>query len=440
MTNGFSTLGIRQEANNYLREMGIAEPTPIQTKAIPALMAGKDLIAQSQTGTGKTLAFLLPIMENIVPDKPYVQALIITPTRELALQITKVAKSLGDKLGVTVVTIYGGHNLEKQINQLKGTPHVVVGTPGRLLDHFRRKTLSLARVTKLVLDEADQMLDMGFLDDVEEIVRHTAAKRQTMLFSATIPPAVRRLAAQYMVSPADIRVQTRNITLDEIDQVIVETTREKKLDKLCGMINEYRPYLAMVFCHTKQHAISLNIALSQRGYAVDELHGDLSQTKREQVMKRFREAKLQILVVTDIAARGLDIEGVTHIFNYDIPRNAESYIHRIGRTGRAGQRGMAVTFVAPGEHNFLRIIEQGIGASIKNHSTKAVKNTGDKRDIDDTVSPKKPQAGSGVPPKRTAKDASSHSGINLRSRRKPKNDKAALDYGAKDKRSKRRRP
>ena len=234
-----------------------------------------------------------PVMERIDPGKAYVQALIVTPTRELTMQITKEARQLGDKLAVNVLALYGGHTLEKQINQLKTSPHLVVGTPGRLLDLVRRHKLSLAGVSKLVLDEADQMLQMGFLDDVEEIIRLTSSKRQTLLFSATMPPKIRSLAARYMAKPVDIRVQTPNVTLDEIKQLIVDTTQDEKLDRLCSLIDEYRPYLALVFCHTKQRAISLNIALAQRGYEVDELHGDLSQTKREQVMKRFREAKLQ---------------------------------------------------------------------------------------------------------------------------------------------------
>ncbi len=444
MSHDFLTLGIRREVNSFLQQMGITEPTPIQTKAIPVAMAGKDLVAQAQTGTGKTLAFLLPIMESIEPNKPYVQALIVTPTRELALQITKEAKKLGDKFAVNVQALFGGHTLEKQINQLKSPPHIVVGTPGRLLDLIRRKKLSLAGVSKLVLDEADQMLHMGFLDDVEEIINQTANKHQTMLFSATMPPKIRSLAARYMGKAVDIRVQTPNVTLDEIKQIIVETTQEEKLDRLCSMIDEYRPYLAMVFCHTKQRAISLNIALAQRGYEVDELHGDLSQAKREQVMKRFREAKLQLLVVTDIAARGLDIEGVTHIFNYDIPHDTESYIHRIGRTGRAGQTGTAVTFVVPGEHSYLRIIEQGIRASIKRQKSRQTKGAADNETIDGQATARKPLQS---PPARkkqiAAKNTPAHGGSNLRSRRKPKTDESSSPpshRGAKSRPARRGRP
>ncbi|VBB09737.1 dead/deah box helicase [Lucifera butyrica] len=391
MINDFLTLGIRQELNNYLRESGITKPTPIQERAIPVLMAGKDLVAEAQTGTGKTFAFLLPVVEAIDVKKHYVQALILTPTRELALQIAKEAKKLADILGITVLAVYGGHALQPQINRLKEKPQLVIGTPGRLLDHLRRKTLIIAGVSRLVLDEADQMLHMGFLDEVETIIRQTPDNRQTMLFSATIPPQIRRLAARYMKKPADIRLQTQNVTLDEIRQIVVETTQEEKLDKLSALIDEFRPYLAMVFCHTKERVGAVALALAQRGYEVDEVHGNLSQNKRERVMQRFRDAKIQILVVTDIAARGLDIEGVTHIFNYDIPHDVESYIHRIGRTGRAGETGTAVTFVIPQEMKYLRKIEQGIRSSIKKQKLK--KGT-DLSSLDDVTEVPEPAASS----------------------------------------------
>ena len=426
MPTDFTTLGIRSELCNCLKEQGITEPTPVQIQAVPLLMAGKDLIAQSQTGTGKTLAFLLPIMEKIKINAPHVQALIITPTRELALQITKEAKKLADGLGINVISIYGGQDVDRQIHRLKGHSHVVIGTPGRLLDHVRRKTVLLSGVSKLVLDEADQMLHMGFLDEVEELIRLTAGKRQTMLFSATMPPKVRALAARYMDKPADIRVQSPNITLDEIKQIVIEITEEAKLDKLCGMIDEDQPYLAIVFCHTKQRASALNLALNHRGYAADELHGDLSQAKREQVMRRFSTAKLQILVATDIAARGLDIEGVTHIFSYDVPHDVESYIHRIGRTGRAGETGKAITFVSPGEQTYLRLIEQGIKASLEKYKASGQKVvTKAKPDRLRTLTSfrRKPDKAMTVAP--TAEKAKemkvdAHGGTNLRSRRKPK--------------------
>ncbi len=367
MATDFSALGIRREIQTILRDSGITRPTPIQVQAIPMILDGKDIVGQSQTGTGKTLAFVLPILEKIDSSKPTVQALIITPTRELALQITNEVTKLASKLGINVLSVYGGQDVERQIKKLKGGVHIVIGTPGRLMDHLRRKTIYLSSVSNLVLDEADQMLHLGFLEDVEELVRQTSPKRQTLLFSATMPSKVRGLASRYMNKPVDIRVQSENITLDEIKQVMVATPESEKLNKLCMLVDEYHPYLAMIFCHTKKRATDVMTALAQRGYEADELHGDLSQNKREQVLKRFRDAKIQILVATDIAARGLDVEGVTHVFNYDIPRDVDSYIHRIGRTGRAGEKGMAITLYDPHEEPNVRMIEQGIRTSIEKH-------------------------------------------------------------------------
>ena len=420
MSNDFTALGIRQALTKILKESGITVPTPIQIQAIPLLLSGKDLVAQSQTGTGKTLAFLLPILEQIDINKPHVQALIITPTRELAQQIDKETKKLASKIGANAISVFGGHTLEKQHNQLKGHPHIVVGTPGRILDHTRRKVLNLSGVRCLVLDEADQMLHMGFLDEVEEIIVQTPEQRQTALFSATIPSKIRALADRYMKKPQDIRVISSSVTLDEIKQIVVELRQEEKTDRLCKMIDEYRPYLAMIFCHTRQRVIALNAELTQRGYAVDEIHGDLSQSKREFVLRRFRETKLQLLVATDIAARGLDIEGVTHIFNYDIPHDTESYIHRIGRTGRAGETGIAVTFSAPGEEKYLRLIEEGIRSSLRWKTRRKIPGEiPDMTRTDLTTVNIKPAAKKAVSrPPSTEKKPLSHGGTNLRSRRK----------------------
>ena len=360
----FLSLGIKQDIDNLMKQNGINEPTPVQELAIPVILTGRDVLVQAQTGTGKTLAFLLPMLQNIKISSPAVQGLIITPTRELALQITKVAEKIGKVNGVRVLTIYGGQDIDRQLKKLNAAPHIVIGTPGRILDHLRRKTLTINHVNKLVLDEADQLLHMGFLDEVEELIVNTAPERQTMFFSATIPAKIKALSVNYMKKPKDLKVMSNSVTLDEINQIIVETKEEFKLDKLCGLINQYQPYLAMIFCHTKQRVSNLVAELAQRGYLVDELHGDLSQAKRNQVMRKFSTAKLQILVATDISARGLDVEGVTHVFNYDIPHDVESYIHRIGRTGRAGQTGVAVTFVNPRQHDYLALIERGIKAKI----------------------------------------------------------------------------
>lgn len=357
----FSSLGIGLPLHDTLKANGITEATPVQEKAIPLLLAGKDVIAQAQTGTGKTLAFLLPILEKADPHVEHVQALILTPTRELALQITTEAKKLSAQLDdIHVLAVYGGQDVERQMKKLRGKKQIVIATPGRLLDHLRRGTIELSTVSMLVLDEADQMLHMGFLPEVEEIIGCTSGERQTMLFSATMPAQVRSLAKRYMRNPEDVRVQGKQITLKDIRQIAVETTDRAKQSALRELIEQQRPFMAVIFCRTKRRASTLNAALQGYGYLSDELHGDLSQAKREDVMKRFREARIQLLVATDVAARGLDVEGVTHVFNYDIPHDVESYIHRIGRTGRAGEQGVAITLVAPKDRMHLEMIESGI--------------------------------------------------------------------------------
>lgn len=360
MSNTFETLAIQPELVALLQQHGITSPTPVQQQAIPQALDGKDIIVQAQTGTGKTLAFALPILQRIQPQSPHVQALIVTPTRELAIQITQEFQKLAPAIGCSVLAAYGGQDVEAQIRKLQGAAQIVVGTPGRLLDHLRRETITLWKLQTLVLDEADQMLHMGFLTEVQEIIEQTSKHRQTMLFSATIPDSVRQLAARYMSNPEDTRIRGTHVTLDTIEQVVVETTDRAKLQTLVTLIEQDNPYLAVAFCRTKIRAKKLTESLQEQGLPVDELHGDLTQAKREQVMKRFRSAKLQILVATDIAARGLDVEGVTHVYNYDIPHDAEAYIHRIGRTGRAGQTGKAVTLATPRDRMTLQGIERGI--------------------------------------------------------------------------------
>jgi ATP-dependent RNA helicase DeaD len=364
MAQEFSALGVRAALVDALRRQGIKEAMPVQEQAIPPLLNGRDVVAQAQTGTGKTLAFLLPILEKVDPSRPAVQALVLSPTRELALQITAVAKRLGEAVGVGVLAVYGGQDVDRQITKLKGGAQVVIATPGRLLDHVGRGTVTLDEVTTLVLDEADQMLHMGFLGDVEGICRRVAKRRQTILCSATMPTEIRSLAKRYLHHPVEIVIQAKQVTLESIQQIVVQTTDQGKEEALLAKMAEYNPYLALIFCRSKERVGELAGALQGRGFAVGELHGELSQAKREQVMRRFREAKLQYLVATDLAARGLDVEGVTHVFNYDLPRTTEDYIHRIGRTGRAGERGVAVTFVTPREQAALARIEAGIRAKL----------------------------------------------------------------------------
>ncbi|MCM3340819.1 DEAD/DEAH box helicase [Paenibacillus sp. MER TA 81-3] len=349
-----------------MKKNGIAVPTPVQQQTIPVALAGKDVVAQAQTGTGKTLAFLLPMLQRIDVSKPYVQGLIVAPTRELALQITKEVRKLVDNQnGVKVLAVYGGQDVERQMQKLQSGRHLVIATPGRLLDHLRRGTIQLSHVDTLVLDEADQMLHMGFLAEVEEVIRNTPSRRQTLLFSATMPGTVRQLAERFMRKPVDIRIRSERVTLTGIRQILIETSDRAKQATLCQVIDEHRPYQAIIFCRTKRRASTLNEALLAQGYDSDELHGDLSQAKREQVMQRFRDVKMQLLVATDVAARGLDVEGITHVFNYDIPQDAESYIHRIGRTGRAGNNGYAITFAAPRDRVYLELIERGIGQKLE---------------------------------------------------------------------------
>lgn len=365
MSNGFASLGIRESLVHVLQSGGVVEPTPIQKEAIPVLLKGTDVIAQAQTGTGKTLAFVLPILETIDVESPDVQALILTPTRELAIQISNELKNLVPVTGAKVLAAYGGQDVEKQLRKLQGNIHIVVGTPGRLLDHLRRGSINFYKLKILVLDEADQMLHMGFLHEVKDIISQTSPYRQTLLFSATMPEQVVNLSKAYMKEAKEIKIQSKQVTLAEIKQVLVPTTDRDKQDALIAAIKEYKPYLAMIFCRTKAKAIALNEVLQEIGLMSDELHGDLSQAKREQVMKRFRDGRIELLVATDIAARGLDVEGVTHIFNYDVPQDAESYIHRIGRTGRAGESGVAVTFATQRDMPTIELIEKGIRMSLR---------------------------------------------------------------------------
>ncbi len=365
MANDFKSIGINSELENLIKKNGIITPTPVQEQTIPLLLKGKDVIAQAYTGTGKTLAFMLPIMQNIDSSKPYIQSLIITPTRELAIQITNEAKKLAVLKDVSILAAYGGQDVERQLRKLSNGVHMVIGTPGRILDHLRRGSLDLGHLSTLVLDEADEMFNMGFLDDVEDIMYKTPKRRQTMLFSATMPGQLRDLASKYMNDPAQIEIQGENVTLDEIKQVVIETTDRGKLDALCNIIDQQQPFMAIIFCRTKNRVKSLNWDLRTRGYNSEEIHGDLSQSKREHILNSFRKMEIQLLVATDLAARGLDIEGITHIFNYDIPRESESYIHRIGRTGRAGESGMAFTFVTDKDMDTLRNIERKISMEIK---------------------------------------------------------------------------
>ncbi len=366
----FDQLGVSEALVTALKKQGITEPTPVQEQAIPAMRAGRDCIAQAQTGTGKTLAFLLPLLAKIKPQGAAAQALVIAPTRELAIQIERVAEQLGAELGIGTIVIYGGADIERQKEKLRRHPQLIIGTPGRLLDHVRRGTLALGSVNKIVLDEADEMLKMGFIEDVETLLDTAAQDYQLALFSATLPERIVRLTKRFMTNPAHIRIEGERTTLSNVEQVVLSVSEGTKLDRLCASINEEAPYLAMVFCATKERTRALMMELAHRGYLVDALSGDLTQTQRAFVLRQFREAKLQILCATDIAARGLDIEGVTHVYNYDLPPTVTDYIHRIGRTGRAGATGKAITLVAAHQHEKLRKREEALKGRLRRDAVK----------------------------------------------------------------------
>lgn len=362
--HSFSNLGVSEALCNALTEQRISNPTPIQAQAIPTAYSGKDIIAQAQTGTGKTLAFLLPFFDIYDPDVLGIQGLIITPTRELAIQITAEARKLSHFKKLNILAAYGGQDIEAQTRKLKGNIQLVIGTPGRILDHMRRKNIALNHVRYLVLDEADQMLHMGFLADVEAIISQTPRNRQTMCFSATMPQAIKVLANRYMNVPVPITIKSEQITLKSIQQKVIITTDRQKQSALIESLRETNPFMAIIFCRTKRRVTTLLQALHGEEFKCDELHGDLSQSKREQVMRMFRSGKVQLLVATDVAARGLDIDGITHVYHYDIAGDAESYIHRMGRTGRAGQSGVSITFATPKDHADLVAIEKGIGMTL----------------------------------------------------------------------------
>lgn len=361
----FEQLGINENIINVLKSYGIKNPTPIQEQCVEIIKAGNDVIAEAQTGTGKTLAFMLPVLENIKLENNNIQVLIITPTRELAIQITEEANKLKKAKDIGILSAYGGKDIDTQIRKLKGSIHMVIATPGRLIDHIKRQTVDLSNLKCLIIDEADQMLLMGFKSEVEYIIKETPNTRQTLCFSATIDSEVKKLAYKYMKNPVSVAVQKDSVTLANIKQEVVETTDRRKQDALCNALDKDRPFMAIIFCRTKVRVDSLEEALHNSGYNCEKLHSDIQQSKREKIMKSFRNGDIQYLIATDVAARGLDIGGVSHIYNYDIPESAESYIHRIGRTGRAGENGYTCLFVAQKDMKILSEIEEAIGFKIE---------------------------------------------------------------------------
>lgn len=355
----FSELGLNEALLKAIRRSGFEEATPIQEETIPLALAGKDVIGQAQTGTGKTAAFGLPILQKLSKQHKSIQALIIEPTRELAIQTQEELFRLGRDEHARVQVVYGGADIGRQIRSLKHhVPAILVGTPGRLLDHLKRQTISLAAVKTVVLDEADEMLDMGFIHDIESILHYAEKREQTLLFSATMPSSITKIGEKFMKKPAVVKIKAKELTADLIDQYFVRAKEAEKFDIMCRLIDVQGPDLALVFGRTKRRVDELTRGLQARGYNAAGIHGDLSQARRMSVLKRFRAGKLDILVATDVAARGLDISGVTHVYNYDIPQDPDSYVHRIGRTGRAGKNGVSVTFVTPNEIGYMRTIER----------------------------------------------------------------------------------
>lgn len=357
----FKSLGISESLVKVLNRSNIKTPTEIQERSIPYIKVGKDVIAEAQTGTGKTLAFLLPMFENISTELKSVQGLIITPTRELALQITEEAKKLAEGKDINILSLYGGKDMSTQLKKLNGDVQLIIATPGRLLDHLERRTVNLGRLKTIVIDEADQMLLMGFKNEIETVIKMSPrSRRQTLCFSATMSSDVRKLCYRYMHDPAVITVKKDEVTLDNIKQEVVKTVDRLKLDSLCSVLDADNPFMAIIFCRTKRRVDELEADLCKRGYNCAKIHSDLMQSKRERLMKSFRKGDIQYLLATDVASRGLDITHVSHVYNYDIPDNVESYIHRIGRTGRAGQEGYTCLFVDPKNEDMLKQIEKTI--------------------------------------------------------------------------------
>jgi ATP-dependent RNA helicase DeaD len=360
---GFAALGLDPRLVGVLTTLGYEEPTPVQREAIPPLLAGRDVLGQAATGTGKTAAFALPLLHLVTPDadpRTRTVALILVPTRELCMQVAEAVHKYGKALGVIALPIYGGAAMETQLRMLKRGVDVVVATPGRALDHIRRKTLRLDSVKVVILDEADEMLDMGFAEDLEAILSATPKERQTALFSATLPPRIADIANTHLKNPVRVRIDREIVpagSAPRVRQVAYIVSRAHKMATLGRVLDVENPTSAIVFCRTRTEVDELTESLNGRGYRAEALHGGLSQEQRDRVMKKFRANTADLLIATDVAARGLDVQHVSHVVNYDVPSAAEAYVHRIGRTGRAGREGVAITLAEPREHRLLRNIE-----------------------------------------------------------------------------------
>ncbi len=363
-TTPFADLGLEPALLEAIHDVGYESPSPIQAEAIPPLLEGSDVIGQAQTGSGKTAAFGLPMLQYVDPSDHEVQGLVLTPTRELCIQVTQALRAYGRRKGVDVVAVFGGAPIRSQQAQLRAGGHIVVGTVGRVRDLISRHALLLHTCRFLVLDEADEMLDLGFLEDVERILALTPSSRQTALFSATMPPEIRRLADQYLYDPVTIKVQAATLTVDTVEQFALEVTPREKTDHLAEVLQSEHPEQAIVFVRTKVRCEQLYRTLRDRGMNVKALHGDMTQGARDGVMISFKDGRLPLLVATDVAARGLDITGVSHVINFDVPTSADVYVHRIGRTGRVGRSGRAITFFEPRQRREIAAIEKHAGVKL----------------------------------------------------------------------------
>jgi len=363
----FEDLKLSREMKRAIADMGFEEATPIQSLALPPILDGKDVIGQAQTGTGKTAAFGIPVLEKLDPSSKGVQAVILCPTRELAIQVAEEIKKLSKYKKTTVLPVYGGQPIERQIKALKRGVQIIIGTPGRIMDHIHRRTLRMDQVKMIILDEADEMLDMGFRDDIEFVLEQIPQERQMLLFSATMSPQILGITRKYQKNPEMLKVAHQEITVPEIQQIYFEVKEQMKLDLLTRLIDMHNLKLALVFCNTKRRVDRLVSNLQTRGYFADGLHGDMSQNQRDRVMNKFRKGQIEILVATDVAARGIDVDDVEAVFNYDVPNNDEYYVHRIGRTGRAGKTGQAFTFVSGKEIYQLRDIQRYTKVRIEQH-------------------------------------------------------------------------
>jgi ATP-dependent RNA helicase DeaD len=370
----FKQLGLSDATLAALKKKGFEEPTPIQMQVIPLLLAGEvDVIGQAQTGTGKTAAFGLPLIEKLAEAQKHVQVIILVPTRELALQVSEEINSLKGTKRLNIAAIYGGQSIDAQLDRLRRGVDIVVGTPGRVLDHLERKSLKLDKISRLILDEADEMLDMGFIDDVEEIIRHTNPERKIMLFSATMPERIISLAKRYMKNYKVISAKSEQLTTALTEQIYFEVQERDKFEALCRIIDVEEGFYGLIFCRTKIDVDMISRKLMDRGYGAEALHGDVSQYQRERILDKFKKRLSNALVATDVAARGIDINNLTHVINYSLPQDPESYVHRIGRTGRAGKQGTAITFVSPDEYRKLLFIKRISKAEIKKGSVPKVK-------------------------------------------------------------------